>query len=90
MIEPDDGGPAFPMDWMDFQPHTGEQVVRQQFPGMTLRDYFAAKAMQGIITSLGEESHRKQMLREGHTLRDIPAVAYEIADAMLAERAKQP
>ena len=47
--------------------------------GMTLRDYFAAKAMAALIRTLG----------------DMPAVphgltrdAYEMADAMLLEREK--
>lgn len=44
--------------------------------GMTLRDYFAAKAMQ-------------QMAGAGHTTwADLAADAYAIADAMLKERAK--
>lgn len=38
-----DGGPAFPGRWYDFQPCTGDQVVREQWDGMTLRDFFAAK-----------------------------------------------
>jgi len=37
----EDGGPAFPADWVDFQPTTGEQVVREQFFGMTLRQHAA-------------------------------------------------
>jgi hypothetical protein len=39
----DDGGPAFPFDWVDFQPTTGDQVVREQFSGMSLRDHFASR-----------------------------------------------
>lgn len=30
---------------------TGEQVVREQCPGMTLRHYFAARAMQGLLAA---------------------------------------
>lgn len=41
--------------------------------GMTLRDYFAAKAMQG-------------MLANGVPSGDIPLYAYEIADAMVSIR----
>ena len=41
--------------------------------GMTLRDYFAAKAMQALIDNDGLFS-------------EIPAQAYELADAMLKER----
>ena len=42
--------------------------------GMTLRDYFAAKAMQTLITDYGPA--------------DAATEAYEYADAMLKERAK--
>ena len=46
--------------------------------GMTLRDYFAAAALHGLIVSTSYE-----------TTRDCANDAYRIADAMLAERAKQ-
>jgi hypothetical protein len=42
---------------------------------MTMRDYFAAKAMQALIDNDGLFS-------------EIPTQAYLIADAMLKERAK--
>ena len=48
--------------------------------GMTLRDYFAAKAMQGFITNLDTGEKR---------LIDVPQLAksaYSIADAMLKAR----
>jgi hypothetical protein len=41
--------------------------------GMTLRDYFAAKAMQALIDNDGLFS-------------DIPTQAYKLADAMMKER----
>lgn len=47
--------------------------------GMTLRDYFAAKAMQGILCS-GKGIHSDQFMLS----RD----AYEVADAMLEARNK--
>ena len=48
--------------------------------GMSLRDYFAAKAMQGFITNLDTGEKR---------LIDVPQLAksaYSIADAMLKAR----
>lgn len=60
-----DGGPAFPS-------HGSMGEVTHE--GMTLRDYFAAKAMTRI----------ESRLRVDH----IAEMAYEMADAMLAERAK--
>jgi hypothetical protein len=61
------GGPAFP---------------RTQWPnetGMTLRDYFAAKAMQSLIINSDERSAFEADLWVGDR-------AYEIADAMLRAR----
>jgi hypothetical protein len=54
----------------------GDAFPRQDYtiPGMTLRDYFAAQAMAGIAAR-GESKSADQARR-----------AYEIADAMIAER----
>lgn len=51
--------------------------------GMSLRDYFAAKAMVGIL-SAPKNIGSKAALAES----DIAYMAYAAADAMLAERAK--
>ena len=64
------GGPAFPFEYFD------EQLQRARvMHGMTLRDYFAAKAMQSICNvwpRITPESTAK--------------TAYEFADAMLRAR----
>jgi hypothetical protein len=44
--------------------------------GMTLRDYFAAKAMQAIVHAYGTDEP------------DLPAICYKVADGMLKARAK--
>ena len=67
----DTGGPAFPMPLTIDQ--SGTPAAYAEF-GMTLRDYFAAKALP--------------ILREGLSAKYLAQRAYEIADAMLAERAK--
>ena len=55
---------AYPMQYADDSYQTG----------MTLRDYFAAKAMQSMLTT-------------GNTvLKDITQASYVIADAMLEAR----
>lgn len=46
--------------------------------GMTLRDYFAAKAMQGMFASGN--------LPKSVTDEELSAVAYQTADAMLKAR----
>ena len=49
--------------------------------GMTLRDYFAAKAMQAII---GRED-----IRFTTTLEFVGGKAYQYADAMIKERGQE-
>ncbi len=74
MSAPNDGGPAFP----GLHP---SQECRFNDPGMTLRDYFAAKALLGMLT----------LVRDPMTpalLADTITATYAIADLMLAERAK--
>ncbi len=63
-----DGGRAFPS-------HGSMGEVAQE--GMSLRDYFAAKAMQGLMARVG-----------AHDADRIAHDAYIVADAMLAERDK--
>ena len=74
--------PAFPTSHQepcDFNGHNSSQktVIDQ---GMTLRDYFAAKAMQGFMAN---KSNPMRFQPE-----DDANWAYSIADAMLAAREK--
>lgn len=71
-----DGGPAFPGQW--YQTHDGYE---RRDPGMSLRDYFAAKALGGFCAM------RKPPVTtdEAHS---VAFACYALADAMLAERAK--
>lgn len=64
------GGPAFPCAHLDTTTLTYKYVE-----GMTLRDYFAAKAMQGILADPSTPE-----------IMDIAGAAYEMADAMLKAR----
>ena len=49
--------------------------------GMTLRDYFAAKAMQGMLAN---PKLQEQILKAGQSW--IEKSAWSVADAMLKER----
>lgn len=73
MSAQDNGGPAFPAICRSVNGVPLE-------PGMTLRDYFAAKTMHGAIAGhisyYGHESNHWKA-------KDIADYAYEIADAML-------
>ncbi|WP_434456536.1 hypothetical protein JQR85_13685 [Stutzerimonas urumqiensis] len=74
----DNGGPAFPHEGGNKFMSGNE--IRKTLPssGMTLRDYFAAKAMPQLMAFHGE--------RLGWEHNNIAAEAYHIADAMLAAR----
>ncbi len=71
MTERDTGGRAFP--WCGDLNECPTINL-----GMTLRDYFAAKAMQGMCAGL----------QRGDDPDAVPQFAYMLADAMLKERDK--
>ena len=74
------GGPAFPVE--QFNPHSEQgRALDWQSEGMTLRDYFAAKA---LTTCLGYERADIAIWEPV----DFARHAYQVADAMLMERAK--
>ena len=70
----DDGGPAFPVNVPEGYPYSGHQPC----DGMTLRDYFAAMAMQAAATN--------PVGANGFSFSERAAWAYQQADAMLAAR----
>lgn len=72
MSKVNDGGPAFPVEMYD-----AKEDVDTVFPGMSLRDYFAAKVIAAITVNGSALSWEEDAM-----------VAYQAADAMLKERAK--
>jgi hypothetical protein len=66
-------------------PNEGFNGWGEPFQGMTLRDYFAAKAMQGLIAHEQKASHLS-----GANIGDFDArvafAAYRYADAMISRR----
>jgi hypothetical protein len=76
-----DGGPAFPFDVL-YPPHAGDQVVRDQYPGMTLRDWFAGQALAGAIAK-----HGTDCTQGWHD--NVAERCYDYADAMLKARTLQ-
>lgn len=77
MSNRDDSGPAFPLADSNAE---YVRTDREHCNGMTLRDYFAAKAMQGeVAASAGAQQPSPGLTAE---------YAYRIADAMLEEREK--
>lgn len=76
--ERNDGGPAFP-------PHGAAFDYVGVHAGMSLRDYFAAKAMQGMLAH-GTRYRPREQDKHLHWHDALAKEAREIADAMLAER----
>jgi hypothetical protein len=72
------GGPAFP----EIRIHGGDNYnapTKVYYGGMTLRDYFAAKAMQALIIANGPAP-------QGGWPTYAERTAYLVADAMLKAR----
>ena len=74
MTTHNNGGPAFPIGSDNHAPFAST--------GMTLRDYFAAKAMQGFLSGhvahYGHDNHWPD--------KALASEAYDVADAMLKAR----
>lgn len=88
MIRNNDGGAAFPRtgyahESANLEPMERADLATDPQPGMSLRDYFAAKALNGIIANLRADLH-KPLSDYSETLAGN---AYILADAMLAARA---
>ncbi len=72
--------PAFPVFGLDAR--AGQLFQAVNATGMTLRDYFAAQAMQGFISGTLADGSRFDP--EDETI--LAKVAYKMADAMLEAR----
>jgi len=73
------GGPAFPVDNVIARDECGRLVGTEiSSGGISIRDYFAAKAMQGLVASCTNDQEL--------TLSLSAKWCYEMADAMLEAR----
>ena len=82
-----DGGPAFPKYWETT--YVGQSPVKHA--GMSLRDYFAAAALQGLTSAPMEI--QKALVESGEKCKLISTnsfalASFELADAMLEARDK--
>lgn len=71
------GGPAFPCDPFIASKPGHESVAKRLAEGMTMRDYFAAKAMGAYLS--GHD-------RAEFSYDEWAKASYEMADAMLKAR----
>jgi hypothetical protein len=81
MSTQDTGGPAFPSGLID--PSTPEDAVQPIYPGMTLRDYFAAKVLSSMLAPNPVTGQFAQVAEFEYCADN----AYKMADAMLKARA---
>jgi hypothetical protein len=72
----ENGGPAFPSKIVEVETHEAIDVLQYE-TGMTLRDYFAAKAMSGFCS-------REDLTSDDYA--DMIRQSYQLADAMLKAR----
>ena len=79
-----DGGPAFPDQGQ--RKETNGTWNQQWSPGMSLRDWFAGMALQGLLAA---EAHPRSIGTTYELQEQIPEHAYKFADAMIAERNNQ-
>lgn len=79
-----DGGPAFPGDYdivlVDPSDKHPPQKIAARQSGMSLRDYFAAKAMQGLAANPKAWDMTEEM---------VAVWAYKAANAMLKARGEK-
>ena len=80
MADTNSGGPAFPVlkEYAKFNDHIGQyEDYYAPHGGMSLRDYFAAKAMQGGLAARAINAGKPSV---------FAAECYAMADAMLKAR----
>ena len=76
--KPNDGGPAFPNE--------GFNGWGEPFEGMSLRDYFAAKAMHAFLVCPLPSKETAEKFKGFTVAEFISTRAYEMADEMLKAR----
>jgi hypothetical protein len=88
MNEKETGGPAFARPGAVFKGPNGQDMGNEASLGMSLRDYFAAKAMPAVYRDFWDDVRAN---RHGGTVPEDWAMglalgAYQMADAMLRAR----
>ena len=80
-----DGGPAFPQP--QFEDLNYSEAWGRGMGGMSLRDWFAGQALQGMLAhSRGNPPHGYRVDSDRSWHEEISGEAYKIADAILKER----
>jgi len=77
MTKPNDGGPAFPIQAVCTA--DGNPVESMQ-PGMSLRDYFAAQALIGVMASYNSSGYDP---KHPNIVPQVAEISFMLADAMI-------
>ena len=83
MREFEDGGPAFPVVHEQYDYGYEQKMPKQVAPGMTLRDYFAARALVGYLHASVSNGWAAQNQYQAEAAAKN---AFMVADAMLRAR----
>lgn len=86
MSEIKDGGAAFPLTGTEWNMDREAYEVSPLSNGMTLRDWFAGKALSGMLSYPGDE--RRGSYHNNSTPDLIAVDAYGLADAMIRARSQ--
>ena len=87
-VRVDDGGPAYPISYVP------EEADFEEHHGMALRDFFAGQALAGyaanarVMDKAIDDWDAFSGNRPTCVAEFLAGLSYEVADAMLAERAK--
>ena len=86
-----DGGPAFPMPGVYDASRDVIAPVNDYYDagGASLRDYFAAKALEGLLANPARCSGAEVEVGKTAYARLVAKVSFEFADAMLYARGAQ-
>lgn len=82
-MKQNNGGPAFPQHGYESQDEKHWNSEDCGGAGLTLRDYFAAKAMQAWLSTYGDNDRHPAT---ANNCAHVAEQAYQVADAMLAAR----
>lgn len=81
------GGTAFPCDQIIARDENGRLYGKEiSGGGMTLRDYFAANAMSGVLACVSTGRHDLTFLDGDTQEQRLATESYRLADAMLEAR----
>lgn len=86
MSEKNDGGPAFPTMVFQGDDHNNPEYAI----GLTMRDWFAGQIAGHLVSNPNQNPLFVQFFSGGEQAQTYAEAAYLLADAMLAQRNKEP